>query len=337
MHTVKHRNVESNGITLHVAEQGEGPLVILCHGFPECWYSWRHQMAALASAGYRAVACDQRGYGRSSAPERIEEYTLCHLAGDIVGLVYALGETSATIVGHDWGSPVAWTCALLRPDLFPSVCLMSVPFLPFPIGQPRLTTQLRAAFGDKHFYQLYFQEAGVAESELEEDVRASMLKLLYAGSGDAPPEESFRFVFDRGQRFIDAHVLPHRLPPWLTEADLEYFTGEFARTGFRGGLNWYRNLDRDYELLAPLANAKIEQPTLFLAGEKDVCITMYRDAYDGLEQTVPGLIGKQLLAGAGHWVQQERPRDVNDLLLAFLRAVRAPAPGAAAAGPSGRS
>jgi pimeloyl-ACP methyl ester carboxylesterase len=323
MHAVKHRTIESNGIVLHVAEQGDGPLVILCHGFPECWYSWRHQMAALAAAGYRAVACDQRGYGQSSAPEAVEAYTLCHLAGDIVGLVYGLGETQATIVGHDWGAPVAWTCALLRPDIFHSVCLMSVPFLPFTMGQPKVTSQLRAAFGEFEFYQLYFQEPGRAEKEFEENVRATMLKMLYAASGDAPDDEGFRFVFERSQRFIDAHVLPRELPGWLTEEDLSYFTREFERTGFRGGLNWYRNLDRDYELLAPLVNAKIEQPALFVAGEKDVCITMYREAYDAMEQTVPGLIGKHLLQGAGHWVQQERPDEVNELFLAFLRRARA--------------
>jgi pimeloyl-ACP methyl ester carboxylesterase len=323
MHPVKHRTIESNGIVLHVAEQGEGPLVLLCHGFPECWYSWRHQMAALASAGYRAVACDQRGYGQSSAPQAIEAYTLCHLAGDIVGLVYALGETGATIVGHDWGAAVAWTCALLRPDIFHSVGLMSVPFLPFTTGQPKPTAQMRATFGDMEFYQLYFQEPGKAEKELEENVRMSMLKLLYAGSGDAPESESFRFVFNRSQRFIDGHAAPRELPRWLTDEDLEYYTREFERTGFRGGLNWYRNLDRDFELLAPLAHARIEQPTLFLAGDRDVCITMYRNAYDAMEQTVPGLVGKHLLAGAGHWVQQERPAEVNDHLLRFVQRARA--------------
>ena len=319
METVKHRTIETNGIRLHVAELGQGPLVILCHGFPECWYSWRHQMAALAAAGYRVIAPDQRGYGESDAPAPVDQYDLCHLAGDIVGLVYALGETRAALVGHDWGAPVAWTSALLRPDVFDCVCLMSVPFLPFTMGQPKLTDTLKATFGEMQFYQLYFQEPGKAERELEEDVRSTMLKLLYSGSGDAPEDQGFRFMFPPGQRFIDAHAEPQTLPAWLTEQDLDYFTKQFARTGFRGGLNWYRNLDRDFELLAPLVNAKIRRPALFLAGEKDVCITMYRDAYDALEQTVPGLVSKHLLAGAGHWVQQERPREVNDLLLAFLR------------------
>ena len=322
METVCHRMVDANGIRMHIAEQGEGPLVILCHGFPESWYSWRHQLAALAAAGYHAVAPDQRGYGESDAPEAIDQYDLCHLAGDIVGLVYALGEKRAAIVGHDWGAPVAWTSAVLRPDVFDSVCLMSVPFLPFTSGQPKLTDTLKAAFAGMQFYQLYFQEPGKAEKELEEDVRATMLKMLWSASGDAPEGQGFPYVFPAGQRFIDVLSLPAALPGWLTEEDVDYFTSRFARAGFRGGLNWYRNLDRDFELLAPLVNAAICQPALFVAGERDVCITMYRDAYDAMEQTVPALAGKHLLAGAGHWVQQERPGEVNELLIAFLKGAR---------------
>jgi pimeloyl-ACP methyl ester carboxylesterase len=322
MDHVSHRTVQTNGLRLHIAEQGDGPLVVLCHGFPECWYSWRHQMPALAAAGYRVVAPDQRGYGQSDAPQAVDAYDLLHLAGDIVGLVYALGEERAAIVGHDWGAPVAWTCALLRPDIFHSVCLMSVPFLPFTMGQPKVTDELKAAFGDMEFYQLYFQEPGKAEKELQEDVRATMLKLLYSGSGEAASGEGFPMVFPRSQRFIDAAPLPQALPHWLSPDDLDYFAVLFQRSGFRGGLNWYRNLDRDFELLAPLANAVIRQPSLFLAGEKDVCIAMYRQAYDALERTMPALTGKHLFAGAGHWIQQERPREVNTHLLEFLGRAR---------------
>jgi len=323
MEAVRHRTIDTNGIKLHIAEQGQGPLVILCHGFPECWYSWRHQLQALAEAGFHAVAPDQRGYGQSDAPEAIEAYDLLHLTGDIVGLVYALGETQAAIVGHDWGSAVAWTSALLRPDIFHSLCMMSVPFLPFTIGQPKPTDVMRAMFGSMEFYQLYFQEPGKAEKELEENVSETVLKMLYAGSGDAPADQAFRFLFDRSQRFIDLHKTPEKLPNWLKQEDVDYFSNEFQRTGYRGGLNWYRNLDRDFELLAPLANAKIIQPTLFLAGEKDVCMAMYQQAYEALNVTVPGLVGKYLLPGAGHWVQQERAAQVNEHLLAFLPKARA--------------
>jgi pimeloyl-ACP methyl ester carboxylesterase len=305
--------------------------VILCHGFPECWYSWRHQFEALAEAGFRVIAPDQRGYGQSDAPAAVEAYTLCHLAGDIVGLVYALGEEQAVIAGHDWGAAVAWTCALLRPDIFSALCLMSVPYIPFSTADPKPTDFMKAAFPDKQFYQLYFQEPGKAEQELEADVRSAMLKLLYCGSGDAPEEKGFLFAFDRSQRFIDTMNLPEYLPPWLTERDLAYFAGEFARTGFRGGLNWYRNMDRNWELLRALSNAKIRQPAIFMAGERDVVVTMYRGAFDVLEQTVPGLTGKHLIPSAGHWVQQEKPAEVNDLLITFLEQQRG-TPGIAISG-----
>jgi pimeloyl-ACP methyl ester carboxylesterase len=318
MDALQHRFVETNGIRMHVAEQGRGPLVVLCHGFPESWYSWRHQISALAAAGYRVVAPDQRGYGQTSAPEPVEAYDLCHLAGDIVGLVYALGETEAIIAGHDWGAAVAWTCALLRPDIFHSVCLMSVPYVPFTPGEPKPTDRMRQVAGSGHFYQLYFQEPGRAEGELEQDVALSMRKILICGSGEAREDSGFPFVFPRSQRFIDAMSAPEALPAWLTQDDLDIFIGEFQRTGFRGGLNWYRNMDRNHELLAALQKAVIRQPSLFIAGEKDVVITMYRPFYDALKQTMPGLIEKHLIPGVGHWVQQEAPEQVNRLLLAFL-------------------
>jgi pimeloyl-ACP methyl ester carboxylesterase len=319
---LRHRSVETNGIRLHIAEQGSGPLIVFCHGFPESWYSWRHQMAALPEAGFRVVAPDQRGYGQSDAPSAIEAYTLCHLAGDIVGLVYALNEERAVIAGHDWGAAVAWTCALLRPDIFQALCLMSVPYLPFSTGDPKPTDIMKAIFPEKEFYQLYFQEPGRAEEELEQDVRSAMLRLLHSGSGDAPEGEGFPFVFDRSQRFIDGMILPESLPAWLTEDDLDYFVREFTRTGFRGGLNWYRNMDRNWELLGALRNARIRQPAIFLAGERDVVVGMYRAAFDALEQTVPGLTGKYLIPGAGHWVQQEKPEEINNRLLEFLERQR---------------
>ena len=322
METLRHRFVETNGIRLHIAEQGSGPLIILCHGFPECWYSWRRQMAVISEAGFRVVAPDQRGYGQSDAPAAVDAYTLCHLAGDIVGLVYALDEEQAVIAGHDWGAAVAWTCSLLRPDIFQALCLLSVPYLPFSIGDPKPTDIMRAAFQEKQFYQLYFQEPGRAEEELEADVRSALLRLLYSGSGDAPEGQGCPFVFDRSQRFIDGMSLPESLPPWLTEDDLDYFVKQFARTGFRGGLNWYRNMDRNWELLGALSNAKIRQPAIFLAGERDVVVAMYRSAFDLLEQTVPRLTGKYLIPGAGHWVQQERPDEINNRLLEFLEQQR---------------
>jgi pimeloyl-ACP methyl ester carboxylesterase len=315
---MKHRTIETNGIKMHVAEQGEGPLVLLCHGFPELAYSWRHQLKALAEAGYRAVAPDQRGYGRSDCPEAIEDYHVLKLTGDVVGLVEALGDERAVIVGHDWGAAVAWHCALLRPDIFSAVVLLSVPYLQRSPAGPRPTEQMKQLAGEGHFYQLYFQEPGKAEAEFEADVRKSMSMLLYSASGDASPQERWRFLFNKSETFLDTGVVPKRLPAWLTEADLDFFVSEFERTGFRGGLNWYRNIDALWELTPFLSGAKIRQPSLFIAGEVDAVIAMYRPQFEGLEQTMPGLQRKVLLPGAGHWIQQERPAEVNELILQFL-------------------
>jgi pimeloyl-ACP methyl ester carboxylesterase len=319
MSDITQRHVKTNGIGMRVAEQGSGPLVLLLHGFPEGWYSWRHQLPALAAAGFRAAAPDQRGYGGTDRPEPIEAYDILNLVADVVGLVDALGERQAVVVGHDWGAPVAWHCGLLRPDVFRAVGLLSVPFLPRSWTDPRPTGAMRVIAGDGEFYQLYFQEPGRAEAELEADVRRAMTMFLYALSGDPPPEKRWRFRFNKGEKLLDSGGGPDRLPDWLTEADLDYFTAEFTRTGFRGPLNWYRNLDRMWELTRFLCGAKLRQPTLFAAGELDAVITMYRPAYDAMEATVPGLRKKVLLPGAGHWVQQERPREVNELLVEFLR------------------
>ena len=303
---------------MHVAEDGEGPLVVLCHGWPELWYSWRHQLKALAEAGYRVVAPDQRGYGKTDRPEAVEDYNILQLSGDIVGLVDALGETEAVIVGHDWGSGVAWFCALLRPDIFRAVVLLSVPYIRRSWMDICPTEAMKQAVGEKEFYQLYFQEPGKAEAEFEADVRKTILTVLYSASGDVPPDKRWRFLFDKSETFLDCCTVPETLPAWLTEADLEFCTEEFKRTGFRGGLNWYRNLDRNWELTPFLSGAKIRQPSLFVAGEFDPVVTIYQQAFDSLEETMPGLTKKVLVPGAGHWIQQERPNEVNDLLIEFL-------------------
>jgi pimeloyl-ACP methyl ester carboxylesterase len=315
---INHRFVDTNGIRMHIAEQGAGPLVILCHGFPECWYSWRHQLPALAAVGYHAVAPDQRGYGQTDRPQPIEAYDILHLTADIVGLIHALGQERAVVVGHDWGAPVAWHGALLRPDIFTSVVLMSVPYIQRSWSDPRPTEAMRLLAGEQQFYQLYFQEPGKAEAELEADVRTSLAMFLYAASGDAPPARRWRFLFGKSERLLDSGTVPDALPPWLTEQDLDVFTASFERSGFRGGLNWYRNLDRLWELTRCLCGAPLRQPGLFCAGDLDAVVTMYRSAFDALERTVPNLRQKVLLPGAGHWIQQERPAEVNRLLLEFL-------------------
>ncbi len=321
MQEITHRFVETNGIRMHIAESGNGPLVILCHGFPELSYSWRHQIRVFGEAGFHCVAPDQRGYGQTEQPEPIGAYHILNLAGDIVGLVKILGEKQAFIVGHDWGASVAWHCALLRPDLFTAVVALSVPFLPRPEGKIPPTEIMKKMSGEQVFYQLYFQEPGMAEADLEADVRKTMKRTLYSLSGDPPPERRWRFMLDKSKKALHPSSVPEALPSWLTEEDLDYFTEEFQRTGFRGGLNWYRNIDRNWELTPFLDGAKVCIPALFVAGEVDPVVTMYRKAYDSMEGNVPHLKSKILIPGVGHWVNQERPDDVNRLILEFLKSL----------------
>ena len=182
----QHGTIAANGIQLHYVEQGEGPLVVFCHGFPESWYSWRHQLPAVAAAGFRAVALDMRGYGQTTAPDAIEDYSLSHLVGDVVGAVNGLGYDEAVVIGHDWGGPVAWYSALMRPDLFRAVGVLSVPFSPpmtLPAGMT-VSDVMRANAAGRNYYRLYFQEPGVAEAELEADLARNMLGFMYGVSGD---------------------------------------------------------------------------------------------------------------------------------------------------------
>jgi pimeloyl-ACP methyl ester carboxylesterase len=323
---IRHRTLETNGIRMHVAEAGDGPLVVLCHGFPESWYSWRHQLRALAGAGYHAVAPDQRGYGQTDRPEAIDQYTLLHLVGDLVGLLDALGAPTAAVAGHDWGAPVAWHAALLRPDRFRAVIGLSVPFTPR--GRARPTTVMPRT-DDAVFYQLYFQEPGVAEAELERDPRESIRRMLYWGSGDGQrgahvPGSGAVGMVRRDGGFLARREAPAALPAWLTEADVDHYAGEFARTGFRGGLNWYRNIDRNWELLCPWAGARISVPALYVTGDRDLVVTFrgMDKLLPALETFVPDLRQSLMLPGCGHWTQQERPDEVNAAMLRFLETVR---------------
>jgi pimeloyl-ACP methyl ester carboxylesterase len=240
------------------------------------------------------------------------------MVGDIVGLLDALGEQTATIVGHDWGAPVAWNSALLRPDRFPAVVGMSVPF--GPRGDFKPTDGLKMAFGDNFFYILYFQEPGIAEAELEADVNATMRKLMFSASGDiVRTEEPLAPRPAATTKFLDGMTDPETLPGWLSQADLDYFVGEFKGSGFRGGLNWYRNLDRNWELMGAWRNAKVTVPALFITGEKDVVRAFAPEAT--IRDNVPNLKDLILVPGAGHWVQQERPAEVNAALIKFLKSL----------------
>ena len=319
MAELKHGFANTNGIKMHYVEAGSGPLVVMCHGWPESWYSWRHQLQAFAGAGYRAVAPDQRGYGQSDKPEAIEAYHILNLVSDIVGLVNTLGEERAVIVGHDWGAPVAWTAALIRADMFRGLGLLSVPYMPSSPVSP--AAYYKAITQNKNFYQDYFQEPGKVEKELEADVHRSMLSILYTASGDAPAQDRFKFLFEKNQRFADKFVITDKLQRLLTDEDLGFFVGEFKRTGFRGGVNWYRNFQRNWEITPFLDGAKIIRPTVFAAGESDIVNDMAADGYKNLENHVANLYKKHLISGAGHWIQQERPNEINQLLIDFLRSL----------------
>jgi pimeloyl-ACP methyl ester carboxylesterase len=320
---VAHRTIEANGIKMHYAEAGEGPLVLLCHGFPESWYSWRHQLQALAEAGYHAVAPHMRGYGETDKPEAIDQYTIFHLTGDIVALAAALSREKAVIVGHDWGAPVAWHAALFRPDRFRGVVGLSVPFRPR--GQVRPTSVMPQT-ETSLFYQLYFQKPGVAEAELERDPRAALRKGLFSVSGDGPQRdrdsgEKLPEMVPRGGGFLTNLVNPEQLPAWLKEADIDIYAGEFARSGFRGGLNWYRNIDRNWELMAPFQGQPVTVPALYIAGDRDLVVHFKgaKELIANLNQFVPNLRQSIMLPGCGQWTQQERAPEVNASLIGFLK------------------
>jgi pimeloyl-ACP methyl ester carboxylesterase len=308
------RTVAANGIELFLREQGEGPLVVLCHGWPELSYSWRHQIGAIADAGFHVVVPDMRGFGRSSAPADIAAYSIFDTVGDMVALVAALGETQAIIVGHDWGAPVAWHAALFRPDIFTAVAGLSVP-PPFR-GRGRPLQTLRET-GVTNFYWQYFQTPGVAEAEFERDVGLTMRSVL-AGRRLSDPSAGL-FIQD-GKGFLDNVSVDQPLPKWLGDDELAVFIEAYKTTGFRGGLNWYRNIDRNWELTAPWQDAQIRQPSLFIAGARDPVITGLIGAkrVAELERVLPNLKQKLIIDGAGHWIQQERPDEVNAALIAFI-------------------
>lgn len=313
------------GARLHAAVQGEGPLVILCHGFPEGWRSWRHQLAALAVAGYRAVAPDMRGYGgtRSLAnPDGAftpEQTTMLHHAGDLVALVKALGETQAVLVGHDWGAPAVWYAALMRPDVFRAVVGLAVPYVP-PSPVDLLTAYERQ--GVDRFYMQYFQVPGVAEAELDADPEATLRRVWWSMSGDGPGRV-VAGVLPAGAGFLDVTEEPDpaRLPPWWDEDDLQATANDFRRRGFAGGLAWYRAIRRNAELMAPWYGAVIRQPSMFIVGERDDLLAFpgVSERLKDLRRALPGLRGQHVLAQAGHWVQRERAAEVNVLLVDFLK------------------
>jgi len=308
------RVVSTNGVELNLLEAGEGPLVVLSHGFPELAWSWRHQIPALAAAGYRVVAPDQRGYGGSSRPEALEDYDIKALTGDLVGLLDELGEEKAVFVGHDWGSMVVWQLSLLAPERVTGVVGMSVPFMP---RAPMPPVQLmRQIFADGFFYIVYFQDPGVADAELGRDPRDTMSRLLCARMPEDGSFDPSTAMAKGDAGFVDRMPEFQGLPDWLTQEELDHYVTEFERTGFTGPLNWYRNMDRNWELTPELAGAKVTMPSLFIGGAIDPVLLMTPPTVGA--DFLTDHRGDVLVPGAGHWVQQEKPDEVNAALIEFL-------------------
>ena len=340
--TNTHKLILCNGARIHAVEQGDGPLIILIHGFPESWYSWRHQIPALAEAGYKVVAIDQRGFGRSSKFRVNAAYRIDQVVADILALVDAYGEQKAVVIGHDWGAPVAWTFAWLHPDRCRGVVGISVPFAgraliglpgcPFGETRPR-DYHIELAGPGRTFYQDYFSEQDGIIKEIEADLRRWYLGLTYTVSGEAvaaaiaagnvpsDPVEALRYgplCMANGAKLEDAFVYPEKMPAWFTEADLDFYVGEFERAGFSGGLAFYHNVDAGWEVLGPVADRQLTPPAMFIGGEYDVATHWGAESIARAHEKMSDYRGSHIIPQSGHWIQPEYPEQTNRLLLDFL-------------------
>jgi pimeloyl-ACP methyl ester carboxylesterase len=313
--TFNHKFANVNGIRLHYVEEGEGPLVILVHGFPYLWYAWRSQIRALAAAGYRAVAPDLRGYGQTDQPDCVDVYDHTHLVGDLVDLMKSLGETSAVIVGHDVGAGVVNAAALMRPDLFRAVGVLCTP--PGTRGLVKPSVVWKAMEKDNLFYQHYFQDSK-ADREMASDPRRFLLSVMYGVSGSADDADRCRIFVEKGETILDIATLPKQCPSWLSQEAQDYYVSEYTRTGFTGALNQYRCRDKNWELTSFLDGAVVRQPSICIMGVNDPVFPAVRTAYETLEMHMTNLTNKVKLAGVGHDPAEEQPRKVNELLLEFL-------------------
>ena len=300
---------------LEAGEPG-APVIVLAHGFPESSWSWRHQVAALAAAGFHVLAPDQRGYGRSTRFDRVEDYGIAQLTGDLLNLVATTGHDDAVFVGHDWGALIVWDLAKLHPERCRAVAGLSVPFVQWPAPPTQL---MRAVYGDRFFYILYFQRPDEAEAEMQADVRRTMHGVLWGASGEG-------FVVPAGEQppmagtgFLTNMPAAPPLPwPWLHEDDLSRYVDDFTASGFFGPVSYYRNLDANYELVHALGPERLTMPTCFVAGRKDPVLVMDPTGVDRMAAALPDFRGATIIDGAGHWVQQEAPTETNRALLGFV-------------------
>ena len=320
------RDIDVNGVTLHVRQAGDpaDPTVVLCHGFPELAYSWRHQMQPLADAGFHVIAPDQRGYGHSSVPPQVDAYGIGDLTDDLIGLLDHFGKDDAVFVGHDWGALIMWDLARLHPQRARALIGVSVPFVQWPAPPTQLMKML---YGDRFFYILYFQQQGIAEAELDADPYDSMTKVLWGAggagfarrdrSGGPPPMEGTGFLTLMNEPPARPFVGPEG--PWLTEADLQTYAGEFAHSGFFGPVSYYRNLDANFDVVKDLGPERLTMPVYFIGGTLDVVNVMDPSGVDRMQKLLPDFRGYTMLDGVGHWTQQEAPAAFNRALLNFLR------------------
>jgi pimeloyl-ACP methyl ester carboxylesterase len=316
---IRTRTIQTDGLNQQILEAGQGPLVLLVHGFPELGISWRAQVKALAEAGYHAVAPDMRGYGGTDKPERTEDHTILHLVGDMVDLVRALGATTGAVVGHDWGAPIAWHCALMRPDLFTAVAGLSVPFQPRRAKGPPTPAMVAIAkrLGRGELYMNQFQ-APDAHAMFEADVATGLRKGFYAYDGVTPTARQSTGFIAPGHSFVSEVAEEATLPPWMSPAHFAEYVAAFTAGGFKGPLDWYRCLDLNWSLTAFLQGQKIRQPSMFMVGERDPVRNYAGQHEPGLKDWMTDLRSQTVLPGAGHWLQQERPDEVNAALIGFL-------------------
>jgi len=315
------RMIDVGDVKIRCAVEGQGPLVLMVHGFPESWFSWRHQIGPVADAGFTACAIDVRGYGGSDKPHPIEAYDMAHMIADVAGVARALQpDAPAILLGHDWGAPIVWNSALTRPEQFRAVGGLSVPYSGVP-ARP-FTAIFDELFTAKNqfFYQAYFQQVGPPEAEAEADVAGFLRRFYYAISGDAP-DGAWPTDKTADARLLEGMIDPRPFPPWLTPQELDYYVGEFKESGFRGPLNRYRNHERDFDYLQAFKDRRIEQPAFFISGTRDLAFNMLGrpDPIGTMRTFVPNLQGAHVLEGCGHWTQQERVEEVNALLIPWLR------------------
>lgn len=315
------RHLKVRDLRMRIVEEGDGQLVLLCHGFPETSWSWRRQQADLAAAGYWAVAPDLRGYGGTQGPAGPDQCDIVSLTDDLVALVEALGQRSCHLVGHDFGALLSWHAAALRPDVFRTVTCLSVGFPSFLTGPRPPLRVLRERFVDAFHYISYFQQIGLAEAELERDVRGSLARIFWANSGEAPASVAEMFAPTRDGRttFLgDSPLPPDGALPWLSVQDLSEYEAAFVAAGFSGPLSWYRAMDRSWERLGDRRTDPVTVPALYVVGALDAVYAATSRLLSRMKEAVPNLEDVVVLEGCGHWTQQERPDEVSAALLGFL-------------------